>query len=303
MTRTNFHACVLTADCLTSAVHLSLSARCPLWLSTMGTGTRPVTVADPRTAGRPERIPALRWADDADPSSTRPATVDLLRHEFAALADLCARSLTEDQWDVATCLPGMDGPRRAQPCHRHRVDAVRRTGSGRRHLPSRPHEESRRRSQRGLGRVDAVTRPATRCSPASTEVTGRRLAALDAMTQADFDAPSWTPAGRDETYGRFMRIRHYDCFMHEHDIRDALGLPPRAEVGDLRSALDEVATGLGYIVGRRAVDARGLTGADRSDRAGRPHLLVQVDGRAAVVDSFDGRRRSASSSRSCSSCG
>ena len=39
------------------------------------------------------------------------------------------------------------------------------------------------------------------------------------MTQADFDAPSWTPAGRDETYGRFMRIRHYDCFMHEHDIR------------------------------------------------------------------------------------
>ena len=48
------------------------------------------------------------------------------------------------------------------------------------------------------------------------------------MTQADFDAPSWTPAGRDETYGRFMRIRHYDCFMHEHDIRYALGLASEA---------------------------------------------------------------------------
>ena len=38
-------------------------------------------------------------------------------------------------------------------------------------------------------------------------ITARRLEALDAMTQADFDAPSWTPAGPDETYGRFMRIR------------------------------------------------------------------------------------------------
>jgi uncharacterized protein (TIGR03083 family) len=119
------------------------------------------------------------------------------------------------------------------------------------------------------------------------EVTGRRLAALDAMTQADFDAPSWTPAGRDETYGRFMRIRHYDCFMHEHDIRDALGEAPRAEPSDLRSAVDEVATGLGFIVGRRAAMPEGsrvlfdLTGPlPRTYR-------VQVDGRAVVVDSFE----------------
>ena len=49
-----------------------------------------------------------------------------------------------------------------------------------------------------------------------------------------------------------MRIRHYDCFMHEHDIRAAVGAPPRAEVGGVRFSLDEVATGLGYIVGRRA---------------------------------------------------
>ena len=108
------------------------------------------------------------------------------------------------------------------------------------------------------------------------------------MTQADFDAPSWTPVGRDETYGRFMRIRHYDCFMHEHDIRDALGMPSRPEVDDLDSALDEVSTGLGYIVGRRASMPEGsrvqidLTGP--VDRV----YLVSVDGRATLVDSFDG---------------
>ncbi|MEI2696799.1 MAG: maleylpyruvate isomerase family mycothiol-dependent enzyme [Microthrixaceae bacterium] len=52
------------------------------------------------------------------------------------------------------------------------------------------------------------------------DVVARRRAALAAMTQADFDAPSWTPVGRDETYGRFMRIRHFDIYLHELDIRD-----------------------------------------------------------------------------------
>ena len=72
------------------------------------------------------------------------------------------------------------------------------------------------------------------------------------MTQADFDAPSWTPAGPDETYGRFMRIRHFDCFMHEHDMRGAVGAPDRPEPTHVASALDEVSTGLGFIVGKRA---------------------------------------------------
>ena len=36
-------------------------------------------------------------------------------------------------------------------------------------------------------------------------------------------------------YGRFMRVRDFDCWMHLHDIRDALGQPasaanPRARV-------------------------------------------------------------------------
>ena len=33
---------------------------------------------------------------------------------------------------------------------------------------------------------------------------------------------SFTPAGKD-TYGRFMQIRVFDCWLHEQDIRDALG--------------------------------------------------------------------------------
>lgn len=57
-----------------------------------------------------------------------------------------------------------------------------------------------------------------------SEVTAKRLDSLRAMPVADFHAPSWTPAGPG-TYGRFMEIRIFDCWMHEQDIRTAVGLP------------------------------------------------------------------------------
>ncbi len=127
------------------------------------------------------------------------------------------------------------------------------------------------------------------------------MVALEAMSQADFDAPSWTPAGRDGAHGRFMRIRPYHCFMHENDIRDALG-HRRADPADLRSAMDEVATGLGYIVGRRPHFQR-AAGTDRSDRAGRLHVPGPGRRPGPVVDHFDEIRPLASRCLSVSSCG
>jgi len=56
------------------------------------------------------------------------------------------------------------------------------------------------------------------------EVTGARLAALGRMTDDEWNAESFTPAGMD-TYGRFMQIRVFDCWLHEQDIRDAVGRP------------------------------------------------------------------------------
>ena len=40
------------------------------------------------------------------------------------------------------------------------------------------------------------------------------------MSQEEWDAESFTPAGKS-TYGRFMQIRVFDCWLHEQDIRDA----------------------------------------------------------------------------------
>lgn len=118
--------------------------------------------------------------------------------------------------------------------------------------------------------------------------TAARLEALDAMTQADFDAPSWTPAGPDETYGRFMRIRAYDAFQHEHDTRLALGQDTRPDHAAIRSALDETEPALGYIVGRRAALPTGTTVRIHLTGPVAASYCVEVAERAKVVDALDG---------------
>ncbi len=213
------------------------------------------------------------------------ATVDLQRNEFRQLIELGA-DLDEGGWDTATCLPGWT----VRDVVSHIVGAEAMLlgepvpGSDTSHLthmrnPIAEANEVWVEAYRGLSGAEMVAR--------LEDVTTRRLAELDAMTQTEFDAPSWTPAGKDETYGRFMRIRHFDCYLHEQDIRLALGMSGRQTTEDLASSLDEVATGLGYIVGRKAgIPDGSRVRIDLTGPLSRTYL-VQVDGRAAVVDALD----------------
>mgnify|MGYP001254973024 CR=1 FL=1 len=119
------------------------------------------------------------------------------------------------------------------------------------------------------------------------ETTAARRAQLQTLRAVDWDAITVTPAGPD-SYGRFMRVRVFDCWMHEHDIRDALHRP----AGDpattaARLALDEMAASMGFVVGKlgRAPDGSrvrlALTGPLRRT------IKVAVDGRGRVVEEFD----------------
>jgi uncharacterized protein (TIGR03083 family) len=122
-------------------------------------------------------------------------------------------------------------------------------------------------------------------------VTGKRRETLPGMSDDDWNAPTPTPAGMD-SYGRFMRIRVFDCWMHEQDIRMALQRPSSDdELGGRASllGLDEIAATMGFVVGKLAEAPDGsriqfdLTGPlARSIR-------VSVDGRAQVVDDFGGQ--------------
>jgi uncharacterized protein (TIGR03083 family) len=126
-------------------------------------------------------------------------------------------------------------------------------------------------------------------------LTNRRREVLSTMSDDEWNAEMPTPAGMD-SYGRFMRIRVFDCWMHEQDIRMALQRPssddelegPASEL-----SLDEIAATMGFVVGKLAKAPDGsrvhfdLTGPlARSIR-------VSVDGRAQVVDDFGGQEPTA----------
>jgi uncharacterized protein (TIGR03083 family) len=120
--------------------------------------------------------------------------------------------------------------------------------------------------------------------------TAERRRQLTDMTVDAWNEVTATPAGRD-SYGRFMRVRIFDCWMHEHDIRDALGRPagPSETAGAAAQlALDEVAASMGFVVGK-------LGGAPDGSRVSiqltgplQRTINVAIEGRGRLVEDFGG---------------
>lgn len=126
-------------------------------------------------------------------------------------------------------------------------------------------------------------------------VTEKRRKALTDLSNEEWNAATTTPAGPD-SYGRFMRIRVFDCWMHEQDIRHAL----QQELSDeqlagpaSRLSLDAISTSMGFVVGKLAKAPEGsrvlfeLTGPLTRE------IRVNVEGRAQVVDDFGGQEPTA----------
>ena len=120
------------------------------------------------------------------------------------------------------------------------------------------------------------------------EVTSARLAALSAMTEDDFAAPSWTPVGKAD-YRRFMQVRVFDCWVHEQDIRDAVGRPGHEEGPAAEQSLDEIVRALGFVLGKKAGLGADQTVTLRLTGPTERELNVEVvDGRARVVERLTG---------------
>jgi uncharacterized protein (TIGR03083 family) len=122
-------------------------------------------------------------------------------------------------------------------------------------------------------------------------VTKERRKLLTDMSDDDWNALTQTPAGR-VSYARFMRIRVFDCWMHEHDVRDAIGGPvSHADLRgpDSRLALDEMAASMGYVVGKLGKAPDGSRVAIELTGPLARTIRVVVDGRGQVVDDFGGQ--------------
>jgi uncharacterized protein (TIGR03083 family) len=153
-------------------------------------------------------------------------------------------------------------------------------------VPPAPHVRN------DIGRLNEIwvqeyrARPVTDLLADLGEVLISRRAALAAMDQTAFDAPSWTPAGED-TYGRFMQIRVFDQWYHEQDIREATGRRGHLDGLAPEVALDEVTLALGFIVGKKAAAPAGSS--VRFQLTGSPtrRIDVEVTDRARVVTGED----------------
>ena len=120
------------------------------------------------------------------------------------------------------------------------------------------------------------------------DVTNKRRATLTDMPEEIWNGVTVTPAGPD-TYGRFMRIRTFDCWMHLQDVRQALSRPPSDADLDgpaSRLTLDEMAASMGFVVGKLGKAPDGARVALELTGPMARTFHVAVDGRAALVDAF-----------------
>jgi len=118
------------------------------------------------------------------------------------------------------------------------------------------------------------------------DVTAQRLAALDALEEADWAKVGFSPTG-EVPYAQFMELRAFDSWVHEQDVRSALGRPGGQGGLASRLAADHVQRAMGFVVGKKAAAADGSV--VRFEISGPPSdtrsfTLAVEAGRAHSVD-------------------
>ena len=216
-------------------------------------------------------------------------TVAALGEVWASLGELLGE-LTDEQWRLPTPLPGWS----VQDNVSHIVGTEAML-SGEPGPSIEVDREANEHVRNDIGVFNEQWVETLRPMPPNAvlsrfrELTGARLAALEAMTEDEWNAESFTPAGKD-TYGRFMQIRVFDCWLHEQDIRDGVGRPGHETGLAVEVVLDEMATALGFVVGKKAgaTSGQAVTFALSDGGAVVRELHVEMGERAAVVPTLSG---------------
>jgi uncharacterized protein (TIGR03083 family) len=223
--------------------------------------------------------------DKADNSKSEPIIATLVA-EWAALEELLDR-LEASEWLTPTALPGWS----VHDVVAHLIGTESHL-SGEEEPPSLIDVTTLAHVRNAIGAANEHWVRALRSEPPEEmrlrfrDVSQRRAEMLIAMSREDFDVPTQTPVGQ-APYRRFMEIRVFDCWMHEQDIRQAIGQPGHEDGPCAEVSIDEVVRALGFIIGKQAAVPDGSTVT--IDLIGPVHrtLHVAVNGRAEVVSELD----------------
>jgi uncharacterized protein (TIGR03083 family) len=116
------------------------------------------------------------------------------------------------------------------------------------------------------------------------EMATLRLDMIRSFTEADWSAPSWTPVG-EGTVRDLIPFRVLDSWIHELDMRRAVGRPANMESPSARVALDRLRGVLGVVVGSRLRPPDGTRVAFVVEGPGGfVEAYAMLDARAVALD-------------------
>ena len=183
--------------------------------------------------------------------------VEQLDQVWTSMSDLGGQ-LTEEEWKRATEVPGWS----VQDNLVH-IAAIEASLLGR-EAPDHEIPDDLAHVKNDMGRRNEVFVDSRRaCSGADAlaefrEVTRERLEQLRSCDEGAFSAESWTPVGPG-TVRDLLPFRVFDSWVHEQDMRRAVGYPGDLDTPVAAVALERMVSSMPFVVGKKAAAPEGAT--------------------------------------------
>ena len=208
-------------------------------------------------------------------------TIDKLAACFASLSELGAQ-LTESEWKTPTDCPGwtvqdnlshligIERVLNGLPGTSHRAPASAHVKN-----PIGEANENEIDSRRGLSGAQVLAE--------WNGIATARLNTLHGADEAYFAVQAMTPTGPGPV-ADFLHIRVLDCWVHEQDMRRAVGKPGHLSGPAAEHTIDRLIRTIPIVVGKRAGTPDGASVViDITGGVQRHIVCTIVDGRAAIV--------------------
>ncbi len=182
--------------------------------------------------------------------------VDKMEAVWLSIGALC-RTFSEGHWKAPTDCPGWSVQDQLSRLVGSESRLLGRSAPD--HTPQGVSHVKNEIGQRNEVLVDCRRPwPGTKVLEEFQEVTGQRLRGLRAMSAGDFAAETETPIGPG-TVRDFLAIRIFDAWVHEQDMRRAVGRPGNLEGPVAAHAMGRMAMAMPYVVGRKVQPVDGTT--------------------------------------------
>ena len=209
--------------------------------------------------------------------------VDALDRVWSSIGEL-GDGLSESEWKAPTDVPGWSVQDNLSHIVGMEARLVGRDEPAHEVPDGLPHV----RNEVGAGNEVAVDarrdRSGAEVLAEFRDVTGERLAGLRAAGPDDFGAESWTPVGPG-TVRDLLPFRIFDSWVHEQDMRGAVGRTGHLDGPVAEAALERVIGAVPYVVGKKAGAPDGATVVvELSGPLARTFAVGVEGGRARVLD-------------------